>query len=319
MLFRSMANPNNDSDIESDPDDMNQTQFSTGSGGGPSQPLPDGDLTQIYARQYDEVQRMLQDGSTSAESVVQLGILLQQSSMLCHKEKKVRESLYGGSVLTVCAQLSKNQAKALDTNLCAFQLQSFAEGILGHATNRETERIEWDRLKDRTRRMFKRAPSFSYMFGSFQPTELPRKEPKERTKRANRVAAEKKEPEKVTNVAATEEGNDKAVQHVKKILRRAFRANNNKPISFFEFVLDPNFFHLTVENIFHLSFLLKNNNFAIRQENGGLPYIYPVSESEANNLQKGKKLQCITSISPELWETLVKEFEIRVPMIPPFA
>lgn len=69
----------------------------------------------------------------------------------------------------------------------------------------------------------------------------------------------------VTNVGEKEDGNDKAVQHVHKILRRIFKNNGNQPISFFEFVLNPTEFHLTVENIFHLSFLLKNNHFAIKQ------------------------------------------------------
>ena len=45
-------------------------------------------------------------------------------------ERKVRESLFGSSVLSLCAQISTNQALALDTNLCAFDLQSFADGIV---------------------------------------------------------------------------------------------------------------------------------------------------------------------------------------------
>ena len=68
---------------------------------------------------------------------------------------------------------------------------------LTYATNRETERLDWKLLEKRTGRMFKRAPVYSYMYGSFKPTELPRKEPKEKVRRQNRVAAEKKEPEKV--------------------------------------------------------------------------------------------------------------------------
>lgn len=38
--------------------------------------------------------------------------------------------MYGSSVLILCAQVSKNQALALDTNLCAFDIPSFADGIV---------------------------------------------------------------------------------------------------------------------------------------------------------------------------------------------
>lgn len=57
----------------------------------------------------------------------------------------------------------------------------------------------WSLLAKRSKRMFKRSPAVSYMYGSFKATELPRKEPKEKVvkPKTNRAAAEKKEPEKV--------------------------------------------------------------------------------------------------------------------------
>lgn len=62
----------------------------------------------------------------------------------------------------------------------------------------DTERTNWDLLAKRASKMFKRSPAMSYMYGSFKPTELPRKEPKERVRRqAHKAVGEKKEPEKV--------------------------------------------------------------------------------------------------------------------------
>ncbi|KAE8738744.1 hypothetical protein FOCC_FOCC015754 [Frankliniella occidentalis] len=264
---------------------------------------------------------MLQEGATSTEAVNRVGQLLKKNATLCQKEKKVRESLYGSHVLSICAQLSRNQAQALDTNLASFDVNTFADGILNLATDREQEKLDWNLMFPKVQKLFHRAPGVSYLYGSFKAEELPRKEPKERAprKQAARAAAEK-QPEKVTNVAAADEGNDKAVQHLKKVLKRKFRENGDQPISFFECVLDPTSFHRTVENIFHLSFLMKNNFCAIRQENGnGLPYIHKISAAEVGELLKGKKLQCIASISPEMWQTLVKVFEIRQPMVPPLT
>ncbi|XP_034234802.1 EP300-interacting inhibitor of differentiation 3 isoform X2 [Thrips palmi] len=288
----------------------------TPGGGGSDEALID-----IYAKQYEEAQKILQDGLTDAESVAKVGQLLRDSSIHCKKEKKVRESLFGSSVLSLCAQISKNQALALDTNLSAFDVQAFADGILAYAFDGETETVDWDKLSKRASKMFKRSPAMSYMYGSFKATELPRKEPKERVRRqAFKATGEKKEPEKVTNVTATDEGNDKAVQHLKKVLKSKFRESGNQPIDFFKFVLDPTSFHRTVENIFHLSFLMKNNICAVRQDNGGgLPYIHYVSTQECTELQKGKKLQCILSITPEQWETLVEAFKVDKPMVPPLT
>lgn len=320
----SKPNPPSTSESDSDMDvdgSFNNTQATNcstpgGSGGGGS----DEALIDIYARQYEEAQKILQDGATDAESVQKVAQLLQDSAIYCQREKKVRESLFGSSVLSLCAQISKNQALALDTNLSAFDVEAFADGIRSFVFDAETDSIDWDRLAKRTTKMFKRSPPMSYMYGSFKPTELPRKEPKERVRRqAHKAVGEKKEPEKVTNVTATDEGNDKAVQHLKKILKNKFKENGNQPIDFFKFVLDPTSFHRTVENIFHLSFLMKNNLYAVRQDDGGLPYIHNVRPAEVNELQKGKKLQCILSITPEQWETLVKAFRVEKPMVPPLA
>lgn len=292
-----------------------------GRGGGGGGKGPPENLTDIYARQYEEMQQILQEGAATTEAIERVGEVVRESAVLCKQEKKVRESLYGASVLSVCSQISKAQAQSLDTNLSSFDVQCFADGILNHINDEDNNRADWSILAKRASRMFKRAPVFSYMYGSFKPTELPRKEPKERVKRqTNRVAAaEKKQPEKVSTVTATEEGNDKAVQHMKKVLKHYFKHNGNRPIGFFDCVLDPNSFHRTVENIFHISFLMKNNFCAVKQENGGLPYIHFVNPAQVNELNKGKKSQCIVSISKELWETLVEVFGITEPMVPPMA
>jgi len=45
---------------------------------------------------------------------------------------------------------------------------------------------------------------------------------------------------------------------VKNCLRRAVSNNNGKPISFIKFAVDPFSFPHTVENLFHLSLLVKD-------------------------------------------------------------
>ena len=49
--------------------------------------------------------------------------------------------------------------------------------------------------------------------------------------------------------------------HIKRCLVERYRENDSSPMDYFEFVIDPNSFAKTVENMFHVSFLIKVNKF----------------------------------------------------------
>ncbi|NXK59276.1 NSE4A protein, partial [Sylvietta virens] len=60
-----------------------------------------------------------------------------------------------------------------------------------------------------------------------------------------------------------QEAREKEVERILRILQTHFENDPifaspaNTPISFFEFVVDPNLFACTVENMFHMSFLIR--------------------------------------------------------------
>ena len=51
---------------------------------------------------------------------------------------------------------------------------------------------------------------------------------------------------------------DNKVKLIQKVLRAFYERNKNQPISFFQFILHPNDFTATVENIFHLCFMIRD-------------------------------------------------------------
>ena len=51
--------------------------------------------------------------------------------------------------------------------------------------------------------------------------------------------------------------------HVMKCLVSCWKENNKQPINFFEFVIDPASFGSSVENLFHVSFLVKEGKVAL--------------------------------------------------------
>lgn len=60
------------------------------------------------------------------------------------------------------------------------------------------------------------------------------------------------------NIETDENSVDAKVKHILNILRRCYKENENQPLSFYKFVLHPNDFSITVENLFHVCFIIRD-------------------------------------------------------------
>jgi len=63
------------------------------------------------------------------------------------------------------------------------------------------------------------------------------------------------------------------------------------PICFFELVVNPTSFGHTIENIFHLSFLVKDGLVAISLNEHGLPVVEPVQDVSDGSAINGENSQ----------------------------
>ncbi|KAF2270188.1 hypothetical protein CC78DRAFT_194720 [Lojkania enalia] len=93
---------------------------------------------------------------------------------------------------------------------------------------------------------------------------------------------------------------------------------NELCVSLFDFVVNPNSFGQTVENLFYVSFLIREGNAMVTEDNHGLPLLVPsaprsLQEQRQQNVQKH---QAIFSIDYQIWKTLIEAFDIREPLIP---
>lgn len=57
--------------------------------------------------------------------------------------------------------------------------------------------------------------------------------------------------------ALDEDRQTEAVSRLYKILKTCYKENGNQPVCFFNFVINPHSYSLTTENIFHASFLVR--------------------------------------------------------------
>lgn len=64
--------------------------------------------------------------------------------------------------------------------------------------------------------------------------------------------------------SATGDQTERKVVAILRQLKAAYIQNNKEPINYFKFILDPESFGRSVENTFHVSFLVKEGHCAVK-------------------------------------------------------
>ncbi|KAM3606153.1 uncharacterized protein V6R79_011619 [Siganus canaliculatus] len=261
--------------------------------------------------------------------------VLEEANKLFKDVRKPREAALDAQLLVVATDLGKEKATQLSAEGTSFDSAVFAEHLLSFmGLNRledgTTERHDrasadgylpadaWHRVARRADSCFKTAPSYHYMMGSFHAEPPPPKQRIERQRKAPSKEAKRIMPTQLKKMEDSHlEATEKEVERVLGYLKRYYQDDPTLPISYYEFIIDPNSFSRTVENIFHTSFLIRDGHARMYLDESRLPCIAPVEEDEAENGGSGSRKQCVVSLNPKMWKELIEAYDIRDTMIPP--
>ncbi|KAJ6669004.1 hypothetical protein lerEdw1_007813 [Lerista edwardsae] len=116
-----------------------------------------------------------------------------------------------------------------------------------------------------------------------------------------------------------QEATEKEVERILGLLQAYYNEDPNTPISFLEFVTDPNSFARTVENMFHVSFLIRDGHARIKLDQDKLPVIERANPVEGENDQDNQaRKQVVLSMNYQEWQesfheqTSVHQFPVEV-------
>ncbi|TNM99862.1 hypothetical protein fugu_012895 [Takifugu bimaculatus] len=260
--------------------------------------------------------------------------VLEEANRLFKDVRQVREAALDARFLVVATDLGKEKA----TQMCAgngFDPSIFTENLLsfmglnrledGEDEQPEGQQVDgylpedaWHRLARRAESCFRTAPSFHYMNGAFHVEPPPPKPRIERQRREPTKEAKRIMPTELKKLDGFhQEATEREVERILGYLRSYYRDDPTCPISYYEFVIDPNSFSRTIENIFHTSFLIRDGLARMYLDDSKLPCIAPIEEAAVDNGDSSSRKQCIISLSPKLWKELIDAFEIRSAMIHP--
>ncbi|NXQ02689.1 NSE4A protein, partial [Vidua macroura] len=246
---------------------------------------------------------------------------LEEANRLFDGVCRAREAALDAQFLVIASNIGKEKANELHSEMSAFDSTAFAEDLLTFMGINRTEVEEtddsedvpgaflpsdaWRTMGEEASKYFRRAPTFHYMMGSFKSEPPAPKQRIERQKKAGRGKAEQAMPAQLKKMEEShQEATEKEVERILRILQTHFENDPNTPISFFDFVMDPNSFARTVENVFHVSFLIRDGLAKIKLDEDELPIIEPIKPSEGGeeDSRAGARNQVVISLDQREWK-----------------
>ena len=159
----------------------------------------------------------------------------------------------------------RQQSQQMSANIINFTLEKFTAKILQKlevqpgAKMRSRSFLKFGfRLSTR----FRRTPALTFLYGAVpsQPVEAEKEKPTRRAKAREPKTALKEtctlDINQNSNNPGQLDGTEQMVSQALRCLVRQFKTNGRQPVDFFRFIIDPESFSKSIENLFHVSFLV---------------------------------------------------------------
>lgn len=288
-----------------------------------STPTNDSQCFQFQKMQqlFEEILSIQKENRNCDDGMLRVQEIIEESSKMVEKSVSPHEMLIDAKILNAGSSFFSSNVASLNTSLSLFSEELYINGVknfISKSTEVFPYKSGWESLVPETFNLFKKSNPFTFMLGplSLQPPPLKVKAKAERQKKIsqieNKVLAQREE-----NVNTEEESD--VYKLILKCLVRSYKKNNKQPINYFNFVIDPNGYWKTVENIFHFAFLVRDGNVKMSLQNG-IPVVEPcLSTNESNTEGKPSSNQFCFSLSVSDWEKCVERFEIKNAIIPAFS
>ena len=238
--------------------------------------------------------------------------IMEQADDLFHKVDSTKEMMIDSKIMLTITSIARIQALQMSANLVNFRPEDFAMNLkkkMGLDSDSRVTARSLVRLGRKLKPQVHRSPALTFMHGALATSDPGPKEVKERRKPKPNLSSALKETVTVTRTAGREDSSTTTEELVVAALRslvRAFRDNGDQPVDYFPFVLHPTSFAASVENMFHVSFLVKEGRAGLGVDRGtGRPCIWPVAVREQSQAS-GSSSQVVINLTVRDWRRLGK-------------
>ncbi|KAJ7924934.1 Nse4 C-terminal-domain-containing protein [Mycena leptocephala] len=275
------------------------------------------------AKTVEEHQHNLNDYSAQ-----QLTDQIKKADELFNKVKGPQEATLDSAFLLMASNMGAQKARAMKSGSGSFDIDDLVSRLVafmggakqlnvdddfeGEDAEMDGAPLEWDRIGRKAMAKSRRVPAMGFMLG---PLSIEQKK-RAFTKRAKfeKDKAEERKPQelKEEDIARSENETTKNVATLETLLEE-----EEGPINLFKFVINPNDFAQSVENIFYLSFLIRDGKVALETQEDGQVVIFICQQPDDNDYISGlKKRQIVLEFDKATWQRAKDVFDITESKIP---
>ncbi|WFD33328.1 hypothetical protein MCUN1_000141 [Malassezia cuniculi] len=248
------------------------------------------------------------------ESTIQdLGDLVQLGDDLYTKVKAPTEGLLDARFLLKMSDMGAEMTRNMRLDANAFDIDELLQRVVQYMGDGEPTTWDWDRLGMLAAQNSHRAPTCDFLLG---PLQVQPKQRKQSRRTLLDSGAQQQAPQQLgeRDIVQTENETSRIVLD---IARRLDDAGGDTGVNLFRFALNPESFGNTVENLFYLSFLIRDGKAAIFYDDNNEPLVMSSEEPTEQDRSEGlTRRQIVFELDEDTWRGLLSTYHITEPMIP---
>ncbi|KAJ8686455.1 hypothetical protein QAD02_022249 [Eretmocerus hayati] len=236
-------------------------------------------------------------------------------------EEKVRdqaEVILDSEIMNLSSQVLRKCTFTLNKTISTYDPNEFAgkvKSFMSRSPDAVLDDPNWPQLGMDVIKYFKRTAAFTMLLGSMCP--IAKKERIVKPRAPREAAAPTKRPENIISAEKSEENDVEQADRIRKIIGEYQRQHNDQPLDFFSLVLHPTDFGKTIENMLHVSFLIRDARIQFLVDADGIPHVakLPKDAEKSKENKKKRNVQNVVTLTMQQWSDLVDAYQVEEPMI----
>ncbi|KAJ7123643.1 Nse4 C-terminal-domain-containing protein [Mycena epipterygia] len=289
-------------------------------------PDQDPEVKREIRRNYRSLHKTIDDPNAD-HSATELKRQVEQADEIFEEVKNTGEAILDSSFLLKTTTINTQKARALKFGTGTFSVDDFVTKLVafmgGYKAPQDTSSeesdveeadspLDWERVGRRAMAKSRRVPAMGFMLGPLA-IQVKQRAPNKRHEKLEKDKKDQTRPQEIReeDIARSENETTKNVAAVAAVLSQV------EKINLFRLVVNPESFAQSVENIFHLSFLIRDAKVAFEINDRGEPIVFACEEPSDEDRAEGlMKQQLIFEFDMPTWKRAIEVFQITESLIP---